>query len=247
MQGGTDKERDGERGPSRQVVPARSLVDVAQQEVVDGQVPPAGELEPVARVPPVGVELAVGKAGDLRERVEDELPEDEPGEEEEGREGEHDVDGGCVEEDAEVVPALAGADGFDACRSELIAGLSEGRDDEFFGQVRHYEDASKHGERIEKYSGPPYLPRRPWILELVAQRRAQQVIHVVGQRQVLRISHMAQRRGEFHHQLFAQLFMGCSRFRHFFLVQFQKAALRLAEMAIVERVRVDLHQYDHCV
>jgi hypothetical protein len=34
-------------------------VDVAAEEVVDGDVPFAGELEPVAGVPPVGVELAV--------------------------------------------------------------------------------------------------------------------------------------------------------------------------------------------
>lgn len=42
-------------------------VDVAAEEVVDGDVPFAGELQPVARVPPVGVELAVCETcGDIR-------------------------------------------------------------------------------------------------------------------------------------------------------------------------------------
>jgi hypothetical protein len=43
-------------------VAARGRVDVAAEEVVHGLVPFAGELEPVAAVPPVGVELAVGEA-----------------------------------------------------------------------------------------------------------------------------------------------------------------------------------------
>lgn len=40
----------------------RRAVDVPPEEVVHGDVPFAGEFEPVARIPPVGVELAVCEA-----------------------------------------------------------------------------------------------------------------------------------------------------------------------------------------
>lgn len=59
-EGGDEEGDDGGEGP-REVVLGRA-VDVPPEEVVDGYVPLAGEFEPVARVPPVGVELAVREA-----------------------------------------------------------------------------------------------------------------------------------------------------------------------------------------
>lgn len=44
---------------------ARSAVDVPPEEVVNGNVPLAGKLQPVKAVPPVRVELPVGKALDV--------------------------------------------------------------------------------------------------------------------------------------------------------------------------------------
>ena len=40
----------------------RRAVDMASEKMVDGDVPLPGELEPVFRVPPVRVELAIGEA-----------------------------------------------------------------------------------------------------------------------------------------------------------------------------------------
>jgi hypothetical protein len=64
---GADEE-GGEGGEGAGEGIAGGGVDVAAEEVVDGDVPFAGELEPVARVPPVGVELAVCETcGEVRE------------------------------------------------------------------------------------------------------------------------------------------------------------------------------------
>ena len=46
------------------------MVDVAEEEVVDGDVPVARELVPGDGVPPVGVEAAVGEVGEFGEEVE---------------------------------------------------------------------------------------------------------------------------------------------------------------------------------
>lgn len=66
MREGADQEGgEGGEGPGERV--SGGGVDVAAEEVVDGDVPFAGELQPVARVPPVGVELAVCETwGDIR-------------------------------------------------------------------------------------------------------------------------------------------------------------------------------------
>ena len=56
-----DEKRDKRGQGPRQMVFGRR-VDVAPEEVVHGDVPLAGELQPVAAVPPVGVELAVCEA-----------------------------------------------------------------------------------------------------------------------------------------------------------------------------------------
>lgn len=46
-----------------------AVVDVAQQEVVDGPVPVPRELVPGDGVPPVAVEAAVGEAGEFGQGV----------------------------------------------------------------------------------------------------------------------------------------------------------------------------------
>ena len=86
---GGDEESD-EGGGGAGEVGAGGAVDVAAEEVVDGDVPLAGELEPVDAVPPVGVELAVGEAGDFREGAQDVFEDDEEDEEEGNHEGEED-------------------------------------------------------------------------------------------------------------------------------------------------------------
>ena len=61
MREGADQEGgEGGEGPGERV--SGGGVDVAAEEVVDGDVPFAGELQPVAGIPPVGVELAVCEA-----------------------------------------------------------------------------------------------------------------------------------------------------------------------------------------
>lgn len=61
MRKGRDEERD-DSGKRARHMAARGAVDVAAEEVVDGFVPFAAEFKPVAGVPPVGVEFAVGEA-----------------------------------------------------------------------------------------------------------------------------------------------------------------------------------------
>lgn len=55
------------------------MIDVPQEKVVHGPVPIARELVPGHRVPPVGVEAAVGEEGELGEDVEDAFPDHVPG------------------------------------------------------------------------------------------------------------------------------------------------------------------------
>lgn len=89
MRDGADQKGD-EHGDWLGEVGAGWVVDVAAEEVVDRDVPLAGEFEPaylvsicklrmseevkrhlpVTRVPPVGVEVTVCEMGDLRERTE---------------------------------------------------------------------------------------------------------------------------------------------------------------------------------
>jgi len=55
-------EKGDERGHRSADVRSRGGVDVATEEVVHGNVPFAGEFEPVGAVPPVGVEVSVAEA-----------------------------------------------------------------------------------------------------------------------------------------------------------------------------------------
>lgn len=87
MADGRDEEGDDGGVGAADVRPGRA-VDVAPQEAVDGYVPLAAELHPVGAVPPVAVEVAVGEAGDLGEGAEDVLEDDEEDEQEGQHEGE---------------------------------------------------------------------------------------------------------------------------------------------------------------
>lgn len=87
--------RVGQVGPGREV-------DVTAEEVVNGDIPLAGELEPVGRVPPVGVEVAVGEARDLGEGAEEVFEDDEEDEEEDDHEGEEEEAGRLGQEKAFV-------------------------------------------------------------------------------------------------------------------------------------------------
>ena len=64
MTDGGDEEGD-ESGHGTADMRTRGRVDVTTEEVVDGDVPLPGELEPVGAVPPVGVEVAVREAFSL--------------------------------------------------------------------------------------------------------------------------------------------------------------------------------------
>jgi hypothetical protein len=56
------------------------LVDVAEEEEVDGAIPVAGELVPGDAVPPGVVEATIGEVGELGEEVEEGFPDEVPGE-----------------------------------------------------------------------------------------------------------------------------------------------------------------------
>ena len=90
MQESRDEESDdGSKRPA-QMAP-RGTIDMPPEEVVNGDVPLARELQPVAAIPPIGVEVAVGEARDLGEGAEDVLEDDEEGEEEGHHEGEEEA------------------------------------------------------------------------------------------------------------------------------------------------------------
>ena len=57
------------------------------QKIVDGYIPLPREFEPVARVPPIVVEVAIGEPGHLREGTEEVFEDDEEDQEEDDHEG----------------------------------------------------------------------------------------------------------------------------------------------------------------
>lgn len=75
---------------------------MSAEEVVDRNIPLAAELEPVAGIPPVRVEMSICKAGDLGKRAQDVLPDDEEHE----QEGDHEWEehqAGCFGQDESFV------------------------------------------------------------------------------------------------------------------------------------------------
>ena len=58
-QAGNEEGYDGGDRPGDSV--KGGAVDMAPEEVVDGNVPLAGELEPIKTIPPVGVKLTISK------------------------------------------------------------------------------------------------------------------------------------------------------------------------------------------
>lgn len=75
MHQSTQKERHECRGLFAELESRDAgMVDVSEEEVVDGTVPVAGVLVPGYGVPPVAVEAAVGEEGAFGEDVEDAFP-----------------------------------------------------------------------------------------------------------------------------------------------------------------------------
>ena len=110
MSGRTDQKRNHRRAVFTHVRTTCS-VDVAAKEVVYGDVPLAGEFQPIAAVPPVGVEVPVGETGDFGKGAEHVFEDDEEDEQEHEHEGEEEHGDGFCEDESLVDEA---ADGFQA-------------------------------------------------------------------------------------------------------------------------------------
>ena len=119
----TNHKRDESRHIARDMRP-RGTINMAAQEVVNGDIPLPRELEPVAGIPPVGVEVAVGEAGDFGKGAKDVFEDDEEDEEEGDHEGEEEHADAFGEDEAFVRHALGAF--------ETGGGFAEDGDDEFF-------------------------------------------------------------------------------------------------------------------
>lgn len=244
-------------------------VNVPAQERVDGHVPLPRELHPVGAVPPVGVEVAVGKVGDLGKGAQNVLEDDEEDEEKGQHEGEQQPGDGLGKDEQ----GLGGR----RDRVEAPAGLLQHGQDELLRDDGQQEDAAKGGDDLGNERGP-VNGRGARVLELVAQRRAEQVVSVVGPGEVARVRDVANGAGELARQVFAQLadalavrvavgvavslavvrqrapgvldarvlvsrcLGGGGR-----VVQVAQPLLRLREVSIVKGVRVHLHEQHHGV
>lgn len=170
-----DEEGEAHRNGAGEVGAARRAVHVPTEEVVHGDVPLAGELEPVQRVPPVGVELAVGEAGDFRKGAEGVLEDDKEDEQEGDHEGEEEARDGLGEDEGFVEPV--------GCFLQAEVGLVEDGDDELFARDDHEKDAAEDGEDfVEELE--VVAAAIPWVFEFVAERWAQEVVEEVVHRQV---------------------------------------------------------------
>lgn len=173
-------------------VRARGAVDVAAQEGVDGNIPLARKLHPVGRVPPVGVEVAVGEAGDFGKGAEDVFEDDEEDEEEGEHEGEEQP-GDCLGEDEARLEGHGGR-GVDEVGGgdevQAAGGVDEDGEDVLLGDDGEEEDAAKGGDDLGDEGGP-VDSRGARVLDLVAQRRAAEVVEVVGPGDVARVRDVA--------------------------------------------------------
>lgn len=102
MSYGRDEECDCRCDGPANVGTAGSHVHVPQEEVVDGDIPFAAELEPVEGIPPVGVESAVRETGDFGEGAEDVFEDYEEDEQEGDHEGEEEGADGFGEDEGGV-------------------------------------------------------------------------------------------------------------------------------------------------
>ena len=170
------------------------VVDVAEQEVVDGAVPVARVLVPRDAVPPVAVEAAVGEEGEFGEDVEQTLPDDVPGQQLLEQEREEHVDdgpgqlaGAAVEGQAGVAHAHRAAHGrVDVCLAD---------------DHHHPDDAKRRGRLFGNV--PPVAPLLPRVLELVHHRRQERPVGEVGGGEVARV--VVRRAGALAAQVFVQL------------------------------------------
>ena len=126
MPGGTHQKCNHRRRVSTDVR-ATCAVDVSSQEVMHGDIPLAGEFQPVAAVPPIGIKMSVGETGDFRKGAEHVFEDDEEDEQEHEHEGEEQHRDRFREDETLVDEA---ADGFQA-----YGGFSEGGHDEFLRGV----------------------------------------------------------------------------------------------------------------
>lgn len=132
---------------------------VAAQEMVDGNVPLAAELEPIAAVPPIRVEVAIGETGDFGKGPENVLPDDEENQQKGDHEGEEEHGDGLGQNEGSV------GQGVD--QSQADGGIGQDRGNELFADGDHEKDAAKDGESLVKELEPPNV-RGSGIFELVA-------------------------------------------------------------------------------
>ena len=143
--------------------------------------------------------------------------------------------------------------------------------DEFFTRDGKEEYAAKDSKGLPEEL-KVLRPLGAWVLQLVAEGGAKDIVGVIGKSQVLWISDRAQRRGKFEGELltevgesvffvlmsflffevvkFAQVGAGawvanrCFRRGILWIVKSGKAMFSCAEVAVVERVRMHLHEHD---
>lgn len=198
---GGDEEGD-EGGKGLAGVGARGAVDVAAQEGVDGDVPLARKLHPVGRVPPVGVEVVVGEAGDFGKGAEDVLEDDEEDEQKGEHKGEEQP-GDCLGED-EAGFEDDGGRGRGGGGVEAVRGVDEDGQDVLLGGDCQEEDAAKGGDDLGDERGP-VDGGVAGVLELVAERRAAQEVDVVGPGEVARVRDVANGARKLTGEVLAQL------------------------------------------
>ena len=176
MRHSADEECNPCRDRSTELDAARSDVNVPPEEVVHGDVPLPTEFQPIQRVPPVGVELAVRELRYFREGAEDVLEDYEEDEQEDDHEGEEEAGDGLREDQAAVDPG--------GCLLQPHARFVEDGNDEFFRRYCHQEDAAEDCEgfveELEVASA-----RCAWVLQFVAKGWAEEVVGEVGDREVL--------------------------------------------------------------
>nr|POF15644.1 hypothetical protein CFP56_48838 [Quercus suber] len=161
-----------------------AVVDVAEEEVVHGTVPVARVLVPGDRVPPVAVKAAVGEAGELREHVEDALPDQVPREQLLEEQGEEDVG----HDEGELAPPRLHREPGVLHRDRLgYRWVDEGLRD-------HHHDA-QNAERRRGFLQhvPPVDVGLAWVLELVHQRRQADVLGQVKEGKVVRVGLLGRR------------------------------------------------------
>ena len=196
MRHSADEECNPRRHRSAQFHTARSDVNVPPEEVVDGDIPLATEFQPVQRVPPVGVELAVRELGDFGEGAEDVLEDYEEDEQEDDHEGEEQA-GDCLREDQAAVDPGGGA-------FEADPRFVEDGDDEFFRRYCHQEDAAEDCEGfVEEFEVAS--ARCAWVLQFVAEGWTEEVVNEIGDGEVLWVGDGALWRGELFCEVVPQL------------------------------------------